>query len=149
MANPPTLHIFRLWRKLEHPEEAHAGTGRMCKLHTDSNLRVELNLGPWRCETAVLTAELLCFPNIQNIIAPFKSASAGGNFLFLLEVEAMINVHMIKVVKHLEVAIEGAWMDFYSATCQWYTLCYYASANVKGMNVSDYGTNQVGCFILY
>jgi len=33
-------------RKPEHPEETHADTGRMCKLHTDSDPSRELNLGP-------------------------------------------------------------------------------------------------------
>ena len=37
MANAPNLHVF--WTaggNPEHPEETHADTGRMCKLHTDS-----------------------------------------------------------------------------------------------------------------
>ncbi|XP_059503672.1 uncharacterized protein LOC132209865 [Stegostoma tigrinum] len=40
-------------RKLEHPEETQADTGRMRKLHTDRHPRMELNPGPWRCEAAV------------------------------------------------------------------------------------------------
>eukprot|EP00061_Rhincodon_typus_P007522 g29291.t1 len=31
----------------------------MCKLYTDSHLRVDSNPGPWRCEAAVLTTEPL------------------------------------------------------------------------------------------
>ena len=42
-------------RKPKHPEETHTDTGRMCKLHTDSDPSGELNPGPWRCEAAVLT----------------------------------------------------------------------------------------------
>ena len=42
-------------RKPEHPEETHADTGRMCKLHTDNDPRPELNPGPLRYEAAVLT----------------------------------------------------------------------------------------------
>ena len=49
-------------RKLEHPEETHVDTMRACKLHTDSDPRLELNLGPWRCEAAALTTVLLCHP---------------------------------------------------------------------------------------
>ena len=41
-------------RKLEHPEETHTDTGRMCKFHTDSDPRLELNPVPWHCEAAVL-----------------------------------------------------------------------------------------------
>ena len=33
-------------RKPEHPEETHANTGRMCKLHTDSDPRLKLNRVP-------------------------------------------------------------------------------------------------------
>ena len=45
-------------RKLEHPEETHADMGRMCKLHTNSHPRPELNPGPWHCGAAVLTTLL-------------------------------------------------------------------------------------------
>ena len=43
-------------RKWEHPEKTHADMGRMCKL-IDSHRRLELNLGPWNCEAAMLTTE--------------------------------------------------------------------------------------------
>eukprot|EP00061_Rhincodon_typus_P006965 g28141.t1 len=39
----PDMHIFGLGRKRE-------STGRMCKLHTDSRMKVESNPGPWCCE---------------------------------------------------------------------------------------------------
>ena len=51
MANAPNLHIFGLW------EETHVVARGMCKLHTDSYPRSELNPGPWHCEAAVLTTE--------------------------------------------------------------------------------------------
>ena len=50
------LYLMVLWsldcgRKLK---EIHADMGRMCKLHTDSDLRPELNPGLWCCEAAVV-----------------------------------------------------------------------------------------------
>ncbi|XP_072420248.1 A-kinase anchor protein 8-like isoform X2 [Chiloscyllium punctatum] len=50
-----TCTILDCGRKPEHPEETHADTRSMCKHHTDSCLRQELNPGLWRCEAAVLT----------------------------------------------------------------------------------------------
>ena len=41
-------------RKPEQPEETHADTRRMCKLHTDIDPSRESNPGPWSCEAAVL-----------------------------------------------------------------------------------------------
>jgi len=49
-------------RKPEHLEETHADTGRMCKLHTDSNPSWEWNSGPWSCKAAVLTTVPPCCP---------------------------------------------------------------------------------------
>ncbi|XP_072362483.1 uncharacterized protein [Scyliorhinus torazame] len=42
-------------RKPEHPEEMYTDTGRKCKFHTDSILRLKSNPGPWSCEAALLT----------------------------------------------------------------------------------------------
>jgi len=60
MANPAHPHIFGLWEETGAPGgNPH---GRLCKLHTDGEPRPELNLGPWRCEAAVLTSVPLCRP---------------------------------------------------------------------------------------
>ena len=73
-ANPLTLRSNLAWpihltrtsldcgRKLVHLEETHADTGRMCKLHIDSDPSRESNPGPWSCEAAVLTTVLPCRP---------------------------------------------------------------------------------------
>eukprot|EP00061_Rhincodon_typus_P009552 g33146.t1 len=53
MANPPSLHIFGP----EHLEENHADMERMCKLHTDSCPRMELNLGPLAREGELRTRQ--------------------------------------------------------------------------------------------
>ena len=63
MANPPNLHTFGLWEEPELPEETHADTGRMCRLHTDGDPSRESNLAPWCCEAAVLTTVLPYRPN--------------------------------------------------------------------------------------
>ena len=64
---PLTLRVNLAWpihlgctslncgRKPGHLEETHADTGRTCKLHTDSDPRLESNPGPWSCEAAVPT----------------------------------------------------------------------------------------------
>ena len=65
MAINLTCTSLECGRKPVQPEESYADTGRMCKLHTDSDLRPELNLGPWRCEAAVLTTALPCHPTIM------------------------------------------------------------------------------------
>eukprot|EP00061_Rhincodon_typus_P008917 g31969.t1 len=49
MANPSNLHIFGLWEEIRAPSGNPYRPGRMYKLHTDRNLKVELNLGPWCC----------------------------------------------------------------------------------------------------
>ena len=58
------IHLTRIsldcGRKPEHPEETLADTGRMCKLHTDSDPSRELNPGPWRYEAAMLTTVPPC-----------------------------------------------------------------------------------------
>jgi len=62
MANSPNLS-FGLWgvgRGAEHPEETHADTGRICKLHTDRVSSRESTPGPWRCEAAVIITEPPC-----------------------------------------------------------------------------------------
>ena len=71
-ANPPDTKVNLAWpinltrtsldcgRKPEHPDETHADTRRMCKLHTDSDPSRESNPGPWSCEAAVLTTVLPC-----------------------------------------------------------------------------------------
>ena len=61
MANPPNLHIFGLW------EETGASGGNLCRHDENvktpySHPRPELNLGPWRCEAAVLTTVPPCHP---------------------------------------------------------------------------------------
>ena len=55
MANQPNPHMIGLWEGTGAPERNPRDTGRMCKLHTDSDPRPELNPGPWRREAAVLT----------------------------------------------------------------------------------------------
>ena len=45
--------------------ETHADTGRMCKLHTDSDPEPGSNLGPQRREAAVLTT-VLCYAASDN-----------------------------------------------------------------------------------
>jgi len=51
-----TRKSYECGRKPEHPEETHANTGRMRKLHTDSDPSRESNQGPRSCEAALLTA---------------------------------------------------------------------------------------------
>eukprot|EP00061_Rhincodon_typus_P010040 g34017.t1 len=72
MAHAPTLHSPGNYGQFsmanapkpapEHPKEIHADAGRMCKLHADSNSRLELNPVPWCCDPAALTTEPSCCP---------------------------------------------------------------------------------------
>ena len=45
VTNPQELYISGLLEQTGHPDETHADTGRICKIHTDSNPQLELNPG--------------------------------------------------------------------------------------------------------
>ena len=87
-ANPPDTRVNLAWpinlthtslecgRKPEHLEETHADTGRMCKLHTDSDPRLELNPSPWCCEAAVLTTVPPCRGSSSSICTPWSGQNA-------------------------------------------------------------------------
>ena len=65
-------------RKQEHLEETHADTGRMCKLHTDSDPSWDLNPGPWRREAAVLTTVPPSIESGEAGIVIFKAGKIRG-----------------------------------------------------------------------
>ena len=67
MANSPNLHIFcTVGGNWSTRRETHADTGRMCKLHTDSDPAGNRTQVPWRCEAAVLTTVPPLRKNILN-----------------------------------------------------------------------------------
>jgi len=68
MSNTPNLYIFWTVGGKQSIGEIHADTGRTCQLHTDSDPRLELNPGPWRCEAAVL-------PTVQPCLWAHPSSS--------------------------------------------------------------------------
>eukprot|EP00061_Rhincodon_typus_P014268 g41188.t1 len=50
MINPPNLRIFGLWEVTGAPGGNPHRHRENVKHNTDSRLRAESNLGPWRCE---------------------------------------------------------------------------------------------------
>jgi len=67
MANPPNLHIFELWEETG----ASGGISRRHRKNVQtphSHPKPESNMGPWRCEAAVLTTVPPCCPGRKNTL---------------------------------------------------------------------------------
>ena len=60
--------MFGVGKKPEHPEKTHVNVGKICKLHTDSHPRPDLNRDPWRCQAAVLTIVPPCRPESKFLV---------------------------------------------------------------------------------
>eukprot|EP00061_Rhincodon_typus_P011896 g37256.t1 len=97
----------------------------MCKLHTDSRPRVELNPDPWRCEAAVLTTEPPCHP---LMIAHVQDMEVDTCLISLDQKKAFDRI------SHTYMRDVLSKMGFGEGICNWIQLLYTNSVSAVSIN---------------